>query len=433
MREQEWSREELRLIAFDYLRDDLDEVRTHAVEEAMIASEEFAQYVSRVQALIDETRRAEQDVEIGIDADVLFEQILQAVSSDDASEKPAVVLEFQTALVEKDAGLDERLRTAPMWWAAAAVVLFGTLVYLVTQVRPVHVLPGQLAQEGSPVADRVDENQLPKSDEQARASAVALALGALRVQDSGTKAIQVHASSDAEWSVSGSERKRVVTLQNGTILVEFLPGEVDSLDVVSERFKVEVVGTIFYASEESSTVGVLAGEVLLTPRGEETLMLTDGEAWTFGRGVYPVEADVTGIAGNHVDVRTHVDLLERVADEASGRLRLAKRSRRKARTSAVDSRRVNARRAMSDGRYEDAARLLEELVREGAADDASVGRDRLDLARIYIREVVRPGRAETHLRRFIESRPADPATPSARAELCRILGRRARVEPQCEP
>ena len=93
--------------------------------------------------------------------------------------------------------------------------------------------------------------------------------------------------------------------------------------------------------------------------------------------------------------------------------------------------RKQAQKALRERDYQRAAksyeRLLERLPR-GHNERASI---RLELARLYMRYLGQRERAIDHLREFVEQHPLDVAAPSARRQLCQLLGMRASKDPAC--
>jgi len=99
----------------------------------------------------------------------------------------------------------------------------------------------------------------------------------------------------------------------------------------------------------------------------------------------------------------------------------------------ADPRRLRdeAREALRAGDASRAASLYEEaLTRLGPAapEAASV---RLELARLYASRLGQSGRAVEHLRAFVDRYPEDVAAPSARQQLCRMLGPGAGDDVRC--
>ncbi len=119
----------------------------------------------------------------------------------------------------------------------------------------------------------------------------------------GDDALRVFAEPDARWSLSG-ESERVLRLDEGTVLVEFVPLDGATLRVEAPGYDVRVVGTVFYASTElQAPVGVLTGAVEVSA-GDDTTRVAGGEAWT-GDRVAALSAADDAAMGAHVDVDAH--------------------------------------------------------------------------------------------------------------------------------
>jgi outer membrane protein assembly factor BamD (BamD/ComL family) len=95
--------------------------------------------------------------------------------------------------------------------------------------------------------------------------------------------------------------------------------------------------------------------------------------------------------------------------------------------------RGRAQDALARGDFERASELMEELLGQIPASDPVAGTVRLDLSRIYLKNLKKPQRAAHHLRQFVKSRPADAATPLAKEELCRIVSESGSADPLCVP
>ena len=95
----------------------------------------------------------------------------------------------------------------------------------------------------------------------------------------------------------------------------------------------------------------------------------------------------------------------------------------------AESLRQQAQLAMRSRDYQRAASLYEGALRDmGRADSAMT---RLELANLYVHHLNQPRRAITHLRSFVQEHPKDIAAPTARQQLCKLLGPDASAEALC--
>jgi len=265
---------------------------------------------------------------------------------------------------------------------------------------------------------------------------------AVQPPPAGLDDIRVFGEATADWRIRTQGARRKLELQEGALLVEFVPRANHTLEVIAEGFSVEVTGTIFYVSSDDGLVGVVTGSVDVRTSTGETVSLTNGEEWVAGVGVREAPANVRDGAALHVDVERHEEQL------AAARLATAEASEppplrdkeveaprppmseEVVRTPRLELR-AAADRALREGRHDVAAQYYERMVEEFSAADPANASLRLDLARIYVRHLHRERRALVHLQRFVEDRPTDPLTPAARLELCRIARKVGEVLLEC--
>lgn len=413
--------EELKFAVFDYLRGDLDRQAEAEIEERMIASPEFADYVERVEAFVESARGAADENVDSLDRDAIFASIEDRLADD---EPPAVVTHFDRAPEP-----DEEVEIEPLatWWrplaAAALLALVGGAIYLGLSEQP----------SKTPISAGKSFETVSIEPEEARDEPREL-LADLEARDTGLESIKVFAATSSQFELTGEGDKRTMDLERGSVLVEYLPGEVEDLVVRTPKFEVRVVGTVFFVDREESKVGVLNGRVEVDAAEGQPVVLSDGQAWQAGRGVTSLEPRVRERAVEFVDIDAHIDALARAKTRREEARKVVERKPVKAPPTPAEtlSRRTEARAAIERGEHGEAAKILEAVLAELPARDPAAGSIRLDLARLYINSLNRPQRATVHLRRFIKTRPNDAATPSARRELCRLADELGREEPACD-
>ncbi|MCB9532608.1 MAG: zf-HC2 domain-containing protein [Myxococcales bacterium] len=311
----------------------------------------------------------------------------------------------------------------------------------------------------------------------------------LTAADVGDANVRLFASATAEWRLARDGDARTLTLDAGGALVELIGDGVATLHVDVEGWSVDVVGTAFYvAAGPEPDVRVLVGAVDVHDGGA-TRRVVGGEQLV-GTELVAIAAPDQAVMSGHVDVATHLEALRRAADSRSsqpsavspsapayGAARRDATAPTRAAEIAVAVARAPAGRAaaaspapvsapvesettqppstdppsarppegpLADlrdpferadaarrlGDWSGAAAALEEglaAVPRGASADAA----RLDLARIYIRQLGAPERAIPHLQTFVARNPHDVAAQAARDELCRISATLATPLEEC--
>ncbi len=460
--------------AFEYRRGELPSDDVAKLEAHVARCEACQRYLDRLEGMLDAAAihdfaagmdrdaifgRIADEVATddgGLDRDVLFERItgeLEAVPTargdgaphhDDGEERgaalrrrpdsepleetPVVRLPQFAAASDDEIDVETAPRSNTRFWIVAALaagIAIGISIPYFTNVGdpPAPVVPE--------VANR--DVSTPNPDAPAE---FALADLALQPVPAEIEDVRVFGTPTANWNIRSQGAKRRMKLDDGTVLVEFLPERRHSLEVVTPQFTVDVTGTIFYASAADGVVGVVTGSVEVRTE-DDTVELTDGEEWSVAEGKREARRASTDEARRFVDPMEHRRVLAERAErppEERKREMTAPRppiSKEVARTPR-EALRAEADEALRDGRYEVAAQFYERMVAELSATDPANASLRLDLARIYIKHLDRPARAATHLRRFVRDRPEDPASPSARTELCRIVRSNGQTESLCE-
>lgn len=478
----------IREMVFNYRRGELSELDAALFEESLIECDECATYVGRIIDMLDVSIEAEaQDyIDRPIDAsfaDSLFDAIAaeiespssedhddddeddgdhdHAQSDEEAELRPPVRLEFVTEqrdeeaiddeLFDFDEDAEQAASTWPKWLAVAAVILgvgIGALMTRPWEKASVEDAPDGLAEDTTAPVSATPDAALAKAFQQ------------LQPQGKANDTIKVFASSGAKWKLEGASPDHRLRLERGTVLVEFLPeNDNEKLRVISGETEVAVLGTVFYVSAEEpgqdkpARVGVITGKVSVKQPapGKEApveVMLEDGQENNGGEEVREIQPTMKQQTEAFVDIKAHQKALAERTDppeehakadvkplppketkpEKAEEVVVAAPARK---TSSDAALRKQAQKALRERDYARAAktyeRLLERLPR-GHNERASI---RLELARLYMRYLGQRERAIEHLREFVEQHPLDVAAPSARRQLCQLLGMRASKDPAC--
>ena len=466
--------------AFDYRSGELAEVECRRVDDHLDGCVGCANHFSRVATLLDAPSAVADEAAANIDPDALFARITAQIGlPNGASEtmvigkKSEITQRFSALSSESTLNLDPSelpfgaesapidiaaewagntpakldtswpSRRSGVWWVTAVAAIFAGI--LATGVwrasRPSDAAPAL------PILADSERIELPS----------------LSVPST---AVELRATDDALWHLSDEpESPRVLTVDTGAVLVEYLPDDGRDLTVHAPNRTFVVVGTVFFvdARTDETSVGVLTGAIEIEG---ETLVdggMHDQDGTRTMSGAE--RAQWTG----HVDVAMHQVRLEAAAERAerielrpgaaqpSGEVTIAaaevqrtraearpergnrsdrgSRDRRDRRNEAevqveaepVLGLREQAERAMADQRWADAAAAYERLIANGSGSSGA----RLDLARLYLRRLDRPELAVPHLRAFMEGNPSGPVAESARRELCRIHEASGEEEPLC--
>lgn len=264
---------------------------------------------------------------------------------------------------------------------------------------------------------------------------------ALRVSES----VRIHPEEGAQWSLDAARDGWDLRIHSGEVIVEFLPKNEERLRFSFPGGRGEVIGTVFYVDGDHGEVGVLVGGVQVESLQGATVLVEEDQAWREGESV-ALDLTRRERVGRVVDPDEHrrqVEELRKARQQEE--LELASQSDQRAEVRpvvATNSRgsvpraatnqpveatrpgparlRLEAEKALRDRDFAQAAEHYEELLKILPPRDRSAGSVRLDLARIYHRNLGDRERTAEHLRFFIETWPDDSITPQALAELCRI-------------
>jgi tetratricopeptide (TPR) repeat protein len=427
---------------FDYRRAELSALDAAQFEEALEQCPVCAQRAGRLIGLLDLAAEAPAEDwldEPGEDAlgDALFASIsqrLEAITVAPQAEEREVRLRGPMAELaapsnddEEDEPLASPRRLTP-WLALAACAALA--------VGAAFMLKGADVQtpvtEPAPVASKDD------------------ALPALAPVASAQQAVKVFASDGATWTLDREGSGYVVHLRGGTLLIEFLPTVAgESLRVETQDTRIDVVGTVFFVRAEAKPaqeeVGVLAGSVRVKHAGQGgDKLLKPGQGMEASGDVRALEPATFEQVRPLVDLQAHNAALaaraasaqevvspRKPAPQAVERevvkrdvpvVREVAKPAPQPRVESAGELRQRATDALAARQYAQAAQDYERLLTRTPAGTPEAATLRLELARIYMRELNQREQAIGHLRAFIKDHPDDVAAPSARRQLCRLGG-----------
>ena len=507
--------ETIREMVYNYRRGELSEVDAALFEDTISSCPSCGRYARRVISMLDAADEVSPEDYIGQPLspsyeDDLFASILSGISAplesssfaeahashlddastpltDDAVDLPEPILRTAQSSSSPSSAvvrLDDYMRgTRPLatahasdlegddedsptlsaktprlgWFLAAAAILTAIgatywAVHATSTVQP----PEQRAGGSVEMAQKSRDIKYLKS------------LDKMRFDATTPDAIKVFASQGASWSIEGDAPDYTLHLDQGTILVEFLPTKRERLKVVSHQTSVDVVGTVFYvaANEDSAQddahnarVGVLTGKVRVKPSPATPVVeLEDGQQLQEDARISSVPEAAFERSRHMIDLDAHRAILaarqEKRSEIATGEVpdnepeqTPQKPRRADARKLApdaprevtapissaprIDTLKKEATHALREKDYAHAARKIEQLL--AIMPDAHPERAtfRLELARLYMRHSGKRQHAIDQLRIFIAEHPTDVAAPSARRQLCRLLGPESTRETEC--
>ncbi len=359
----------------------------------------------------------------------------------------------------------DRWRRAALVAAAAAVAIFmWTLLRPVAGVVPTSEQPSSVAEV------------LP-----------GVTTDPLHPMTTAVAAVEVFASADAAWSLTGTH-DYVLHLNQGALLVEFVPLDGATLRVETPDTVVQVVGTAFYvnADADGDEVSVVTGAVRVDRHGrtfevetnevlgedDELTEMTDEIRAVLTAWVDPVAhqrrlddaraatEDAAVTAEDPVET-AHQPESERPASPGGLESSLvaapdsglempsfthhpsddavARRQSEPAHDAApaapvvsMEELRERAGSAMEREDWAEAAENYEALLDRTSRRSAAAATTRLELAGVYLNHLDRPGRAERHMRRFLHYNSDDVAASAVREAYCERLQERGELSEYCE-
>lgn len=454
-----------------------------------------------IDGLLANARQTDADG-VDIDADALFARISHAlgdptsgapdlqddVETTPAHEEPATVSSTTTAQPRRG------LATA-LTLAAAALVLLG-IGYLLGGARTTPTEPTAVALTDQD-APSAPEPGAPVANEPAATLAVATNtdgaptasqppnspwnLGELGGRSLAHADVVVLPSRDAAWTFTAGLPHQL-TLERGTVLVEYAPDATEGLTIAAGDHVVRVTGTIVTVQLDADgvSVAVVDGSVEVEAPAHTVglhggrQLLADGRLQALDPAVYQL-ADVTFGVAAHQARRTAVDdptpttandvapapvLTARNNATASPARRNSAATQNETATDAasiggneqgnedqlatlahaapaptveqtVTELRTLADQAAAAGRWTQAALHYEELVSRAPANSADRAVALLELSRLYTHRLQRDDRARRAMRTFLRDHSADPAAAQVRTQLCRSAQRTGIYEPAC--
>lgn len=445
----------VRDMVFNYRRGELSELDAAMFEESLIECPDCASYAERVIDMLDAANEVEAEAFLDrpIDAafsDSLFSSILAGIEQTDEvegeHESPRQSVQLEGTLAG-DQGEDDHVIEFPTrspWLRVVAAAAVLCAVGVGAFVARDFIDPQDAPTDVAPViADNTETK--PVERENPPVEAFVADLSKLEQQDSATQAVKVFAHEGAQWRLEGKAPEHVLVLEQGTVLVEFLPENGETLKVISGETEISVVGTVFYVSNnkrkaEEPRVGVLTGKVRVKKQ-DATLTLEDGEEVAEGKQVRPITDEARQKSEALVDLDAHRKELavlaaktatpEPVVEPEPVVKPAPKKVRRTAPRVTVSSMHEDAREALEVHDYQRAVKTYEKILDrlpEGKPERVTV---LFELSRIYTRNLDQRDKAIEHLRALVEQHPNDMAAPSARRKLCRLLGVEAGREPAC--
>lgn len=469
----------VRDLAFDYRSGSLSDVEARRVDDHLDSCQPCADYFARVATLLDAPNRVAEEAAASIDADALFAKITQQISIPASGDTLIFGESSEGAHPFADSSVDNTLKfsaldnaeeydapeeTATDWaddtpanlnldWNSGGRA--GWFVAAIAAIFAAALAFGLIRETQS---NRGEQNP-PTLADGGRIELPSLS--------APSPAIELRGTPEARWSLDESGTgQRVLTVSAGAVLVEYVPVDERGLRVHAPGAEFDVVGTVFYvdARDGNTEIGVLTGAVEVGPHRVEgghvhehgavrPFASSEEDEWTGHVDVAMHEVRLEASATRLEPIALHVPELEAPEVVPEPEVEVAavtpqpEREPRPEHSRPVErveraedpveveptpepvDLRDAAESAMAERRWQDAATAYESLIRSGGSSSGT----RLDLARLYLRQLDMPDRALPHLRRFVRDNPRDPVTESALNELCRISELRGMREPLCIP
>lgn len=446
-------------LLFDYSRDELSPLKHLEVEEHLRACQACQDLAAHMKAMIDQAGKAQASDWSDLAPDPLFARIQRALTQSSPVEDEEVALEAmfnaaRNAKAQSWGGFDEdalfvrisrdieekkeepeqistrRPRVWAMLAAAAGVVLMGawgvyhfdalgadseTHFEALRADSETHFAPISQVEERVPT-DQEPINE-PTFEDAQREEVASLELPPLEAMPSLHDSLNIYASKNALYEVYEKNSAPRVALEEGTVLVEYLPQAPQQFALEANGYTIMVTGTIFYViqSTTSMEIGVYEGAVnVLTPEGE-TFELRAGEATWRGEQRRLEDEHYRSLEA-YVDIVAHRRALEPEQVPKTEPVSIPVSA--KPRTPASRELRQEALDARHRGEYAEATRLLEQALEATPAEDMASADILLELASIHLRNRDDWKSASMYLERFLERWPDDVAAQAITNQLC---------------
>lgn len=447
---------------WSYLRGELDSRRSAEFEEILIADSEAAKFVSDIHLALQAGKAACELSEFAkSDADRLFENVLRAVVDvDSKSLDPKVLAVELTQAAEQEppasqADEESSPRVFSGLWVNVAFSLAAVALALILGQRLLssdgaarsatstgqnavaasdHARPASIP-AGTDAAEAAVEAENSAAPVNAELAFVPTFQDALQISEN----VRIFAEQGADYSFVPGNPERLA-IEDGLVVVEYLPVTENALLVSAPGADFEVTGTVFSVDARAATrvsrVEVIWGEVAIVPSvatgNRQAARVQTGEILVEDGRVVATAATAPTVreseARSLVDLDTHAREIGRLRafqpavvatsalpDRASSRSQSA--AAQPDEPSASELVRLG-RSLLREGDSRAAASNWERALRSierGSADEAAV---RLDLARLYLVQDPTDPRIAVHLGEFLNRFPNDAAAASARATLC---------------
>lgn len=482
----------VRELAFDYRRHDLGETDRALIDDHAAGCPECGAYLANLEALLGAARAAAAPLPASA-VDRLWDRLeAQLPQAAQAAVEVASTAEAPPPSGTRGGSLTRwHPRAVAVVAAVAALLVLGLLWAPWRATPPSDPQPVALA----PPAPATLARPTPRAEPPPEVAPPPDAAPRLLPERHPHPGLSIWAGEGARWSFSEADRELLLEVTAGFLVVEALPRSGERLVVSTPRRRFEVVGTVFLVDADTPRIAVFAGSVRVDAGAGGTLALDEGFELGASGEIAPLDPDLLGLVSSHVDLTGHRARLpaepppSAPAEPISSAARVTEPTRAEEPTSSVarvrapsapaepaptpvrapspedgvelsrpsdvpaaslataEPRRSSRRalpelaptplalseRAEREGRYAEAAALLEGALEAGALTDDDAALARLELARLYETRLAQPARALRHLRAFLDSRSADPAAASVRRELCRLLDRLDLVDDTCEP
>jgi hypothetical protein len=427
----------LRAQLFDYRLDELSVLDRAVFEESAAHCPECHLYVHRIIEMMDLASSEDAWIEEDLSDDPnLPDRMLANISATlgldvEPKRAPAPVIQGAFGLpLEDEEVVKPRQHTFFLSAAALLLVGFGGVIgyhLMTSSPQSITISPAPIAKKDAELPAPVPV-KAPVPQESLFAK--------LEAKTNTPRALKVFASKEAKWRVSStSSKKHVLNLEQGTVLVEFLPSSSESLKVITRGSTINVTGTVFYVSQPKSSklaeVGVLTGEVKVRAVSRTSLpaqTLATGQRLTLDAPQQIESLRAEDREQSFVDLAHHETLL---ASRHKARAPSTRRVLKAPKGPSIDELSAQARQALMQKHYERAATLHERLLKRLGSKSKARATIRLELANLYLTHLNQRTQALKHLKRFVYDHPYDIATPSARTRLCRLLGAQSDQEPAC--